>query len=209
MAVSQLVYARANGLVRRPTHHFPSRLDVMRPKKRRKDTEMVGWTLCEIAGPSVSRDAGLATASGYRPTHPTTPNQSAIFVSEKNTTKIIQPNVQKFRRARLVFLHGGARPDSVGSAVFHGGAWRFHASEKKTKRHGKWWVGLCTRLPGHLFQEALAWRRHPGIDPPTLRPRTGFGFCIDQASARRGREASGYAFPREAWERDGEERKEN
>ena len=57
--------------------------------------KMVGWTPCKIVGPSVSREVGLATTSGNRPTHPTLPTQPRAdcregeqILAEKNLPKL-------------------------------------------------------------------------------------------------------------------------
>ncbi len=45
--------------------------------------KMVGWTPCEIVGPSISRKVELATTPGDRPTHPTIPNQPRADCRER------------------------------------------------------------------------------------------------------------------------------
>ncbi len=62
-------------LVRSPTHRFPSRRGVIRSKKRRIGGENGGLDSLQDCRSSVSREVGLATAPGYRPTHPTIPTQ--------------------------------------------------------------------------------------------------------------------------------------
>ena len=70
---------------------------------------------------SISREVGLATTPGHRPTHPTLPNQPVRIAARGNKSW-----QKKISRNWMIFITPGPKPDSFGSAAFHGGA-RPHA----------------------------------------------------------------------------------
>ena len=62
-------------LVRGPTHHFRTASKSRVRKNDELARTMVGWSRYKIVWPSISIKVEFATASGFKPTHPTTTNQ--------------------------------------------------------------------------------------------------------------------------------------
>ena len=82
----------------------------------------------------------------------------------------------RFRALHLPTCKTGIKPCRKSNPPFFEPPRRL-APEKATKKRGKWWVGISTRLEGHGLQEMSNWRRFPDSNPPTLRPKHAVADC--------------------------------